>query len=104
MSVFDLYGKTALRKTSETYYGNTMILSAQWARKFKKVQAEKTREIKYMNFTKFIFDQNPFFAISNLTKNQFLNWGKSLKLPKMQFHEEKLHLFNFTISALPGLF
>ena len=29
-------------------------------------------------------DQIPFFAISKMAKNQFLNWGK---LPKMQFHE-----------------
>ncbi len=45
----------------------------QWARKFKKVQAEKTREI---NFTNIFFDQIPFFAISKMTKNQFLNWEK----------------------------
>ena len=43
------------------------------------------------------FDQIPFFAISNMAKNQFLNWGKSLKRPKMQFHEEeKDDLFDFT--------
>ena len=37
-----------------------------------------------------LFDQIPFFAISKMAKNQFLNWGKSLKLPKMQFHEKKI--------------
>ena len=43
-------------------------------------------------FTKF-----HFFAISKLAKNQFLKWGKSLKLPKMQFHEKNLfELFDFT--------
>ena len=31
-----------------------------------------------------------FFAISKIAKNQFLNWGKRLKLPKMQFHEKKI--------------
>ena len=58
----------------------------QWARKFKKVQAKKLvksdKSISWKNF----FDQNPFFAISRMAKNQFLNWGK---LPKMQFHEKK---------------
>ena len=33
------------------------------------------------------FDQILFFAISKMSKNEFLNWEKSLKLPKMQFHE-----------------
>ena len=42
------------------------------------------------------FQQIPFFAISKMAKNQFLNWGKSLKLPKMQFHEKKIDLFDFT--------
>ena len=36
----------------------------------------------------FLFDQIPFFAISKMAQNQFLNWGKSLKQPKMQFHEK----------------
>ena len=31
-----------------------------------------------------------------MAKNQFLNREKSLKLPKMQFHEKKLDLFDFT--------
>ena len=52
---------------------------AQWARKFKKVQAKKkivksNKSISRNNF----FDQIPFFAISKMTpaKNQFLNWEK----------------------------
>ena len=44
-----------------------------------------------------------FFAISKMAKNQFLNWRKSLKLPKMQFHEN-FDLFDFSIFCLPGLF
>ena len=44
--------------------------SKQWARKLKKDQAKKTREIKKINFT------NYFFANSKMTKNQFLNWEK----------------------------
>ena len=31
-------------------------LNAQWARKNQKVQAEKTREIKSINFTKFLLN------------------------------------------------
>ena len=38
---------------------------------------------------KFFFDQIQFFAISKMAKYQFLNWEKKLKMPKMQFHEEK---------------
>ena len=50
-------------------------VSPQWARKLKKkVQAKKTCEIKYFNFMKKNSDQIPFFAISKMAKNQFLNW------------------------------
>ena len=50
-------------------------------RKFKKVQAKKIREIKGVKSNKSIsrkkiLDQNPFFAISKMAKNQFLNWEK----------------------------
>ena len=34
-----------------------------------------------------------------MAKNQFLNWGKSLKLPEMQFHG-KIDLFDFTSFSL----
>ena len=51
----------------------TAQCTTQWARKIKKVQAKKTREI---NLTKNFFNQNPFFAISKMAKNQFLNWEK----------------------------
>ena len=36
------------------------------------------------------FHQIQFFAISKMAKNQYLNWEKGLKLPKMQFHGKKL--------------
>ena len=39
----------------------------------KKFRPKKTREIKKINFTKNVFDQVPFFAISEMAKNQFLN-------------------------------
>ena len=45
---------------------------AEWARKFKKVQAKKTLEIKEINFMKSFFDQNPFCGISNMAKFFFL--------------------------------
>ena len=55
---------------------------------------KKSRQKKIMKSNKsisrkYLFDQIPFFAISKMAKNQFLNWGKSLKLPKMQYHGEK---------------
>ena len=54
---------------------------------------------KIVNFAKF-----HFFAISKMAKYQFFELGKSLKLPKMQFHVKKIfHLFVFR-SFLPGLF
>ena len=42
------------------------------------------------------FDQIPFFAISKMAKNHFFKMGRSLKLPKMQFHEKNFELFEFT--------
>ena len=45
---------------------------------------------------KTIFGPIQFFAVSKMAKNQFLNWGKSLKLPEMQFHEKIFDLFDFT--------
>ena len=57
--------------------------SPQLAKKFKtlhnrpenlkKSSPKKTREI---NFTKKVFDQISFFAISHMAKNNFLNWEK----------------------------
>ena len=76
---------------------------AQWARKLKKSPGQKKTRGNKVNkpISRFFFCQIPFFAISKLAKNQFLNWGK---LPKMQFHEKKVFdLFDFT-SFLSGLF
>ena len=61
------------------------------------VQKNSWNQINQFQFSrKKISDQIPFFAISKMAKNQFLNWGKSLKLPEMQFHEKKFDLFDFT--------
>ena len=47
----------------------------------------------------------PDFIFCNFKIGQksIFELGKSLKLPKMQFHEKKIDLFDFT-SSLPGLF
>ena len=55
---------------------------SQRARKFKKVQARKLVKSN-KSISRIFFDQIPFFAISKMAKNQFLNWGKSLKVPEM---------------------
>ena len=56
---------------------------------------KKTREIKLINFTKKNFDQIPFFAISKMTKNEFLNWEKMFQTSKNAISRKK---------NLPGLF
>ena len=63
-------------------------------RNFKKVHAKKTCEIKFHE-KNFFFTKIHFFTISKMAKKQFLNWGKSLKLPKMQFHEKIFDLTFF---------
>ena len=44
---------------------------------------------------KFFFDQIPFFTISKMAKNQFLNWGKSLKTAINATSRKKFDLFDF---------
>ena len=62
-------------------------MSAQWARKFKKVQAKKTVKSNK--------------SISNFKNGQksIFELGKSLKLPEMQFHEK-----NFLIYLISRVF
>ena len=62
------------------------------ARKFKQVQAKKLVKSNKINFTNNFFDQIPFFAISKMAKFSIFELGK---LPKMQFHEKKIDLFDF---------
>ena len=75
----------------------------QWARKFKKVQSKK---IKQINFTKKFLDQIPYFTISKMAKNQFLNWGKRFKSAKKYNFTKKNYLFDLISQGLffPGLF
>ena len=47
---------------------------SQWARKLKRVQAKKTREIKLNQLHN---RPNNIFAISKMTKNKFFELGKS---------------------------
>ena len=54
----------------------------------KKSRPKKFVKSIKINFTKKIIGQIPFFAISKMAKNQILNWEKSSKLPKMQFHKK----------------
>ena len=64
-------------------YHNT---GTQWARKFKKVQAKKNSWNQINQFhEKTFFDQIPFFAISKMAKNQFLNWEKVSNYQKFNF-------------------
>jgi len=62
-------------------------------RKFKKVQAKKTREIKNPFFCNFKNDQKSIFEI-----------GKSSKPPKMQFHENFFWIYLVSRVFLLGLF
>ena len=60
---------------------------AQWARKFKKVQGKKNSWNKINQFhEKNFFDQIPFFCNFKNGQKSFFELGKSLNLPKMQFH------------------
>ena len=47
-----------------------------WVKKIKKVQSKKKlmKSNKSISRKKFFFYQIPFFAISKMAKNQFLNW------------------------------
>ena len=52
------------------YYLELNAKPPQWAKIFKKVQAKKSQ------FHEKNFDQSPFFAISKMAKNQFLNYER----------------------------
>ena len=79
-----------LRYYSETTHKKMFGMNSQ----------KKSKEISVIcGFIKaliFIIGQISFFEFSILGKNQFLNWEKVLKLPKMQFHKKKFVLFDFT--------
>ena len=49
----------------------------------KKLVKSNTKSISRI----FFYDQNQFYAISKMAKNQFLNWEKVSKMPELQFHE-----------------
>ena len=53
---------------------------------------------------KFFFDPIAFFAISKMAKKSIFELGISLKLPKMQFHEEKKMIYLIFQVFLTGFF
>ena len=55
---------------------NKQLADSQWAKKFKNVQAKQATSNQIYQFHEKIFGQIPFFAISKMAKNQFINWGK----------------------------
>ena len=55
----------------------------------KKSSPKKLMKSNKSTSRKIFFDKIPFFAISNMAKNNFLDWENVLKLPKMQFREKK---------------
>ena len=46
--------------------------------------------MKINQFHEFFFDQSPIFAID---QKSFFELGKSLKLPKIQFHEKNFFIY-----------
>ena len=58
--------------------------------KLKKSRPKKLVKSNKSISRKNYFDQIPFFAISKMAKNQFLNWEK---VQKCQFHEKKIWIY-----------
>ena len=54
----------------------------------KKSRPKKTRGIN-KSISRIFFDQNPSFCNFKNAQKSIFELGKSLKLPKMQFHEKK---------------
>ena len=73
---------------------NYYIHSTAWARNFKTVQAKK-KIVKSISLKK-IFLQISLFAISKNDQKSIFELGKSLKMPRIQFHKFFLDLFDFT--------
>ena len=51
-----------------------------------KIQVKK-HDKSYKSFSRIFLDQNPFFCNFKNGQKSIFELGKSLKLPKMQFHE-----------------
>ena len=60
------------------YFAITIaLIGTQWTRKLKKSRPKKKLVKKKINqFHEIFLDQIPFFAISKIAENQFLNWEK----------------------------
>ena len=87
-------------------------MKSKYLKSLKQLTSIEGRKIKKKSRPKHLWNQlnqfhenifawpNSIFCHLNMAKNQCLNWGKSLKLPKMQFHEEKkiwFHEFFFCL-------
>ena len=65
-------------------------LESVWEKTKLVSSAKKSREIKINKFHEILFWPNSIFCnFKNVQKSNF-ELGKSLKLPKMQFHEKKI--------------
>ena len=71
---------------------------------FKKSKPKKlvksNKSISWKNFP----DRIPFFDISKMAKNQFLNWEKFLNCQKSNFTKKTFLIFFYFRSFLPGFF
>ena len=79
-----------IKATKEHHF---FLNDAQWARKFKKVQLKKNswNQINQLH-EKFFWSESIFCNFTN-GQNSIFELGKSLKPPKMQFHEKKILIY-----------
>ena len=78
--------KNKRKKEKIKVKGNTYITVHRFSRTFFKKKSKKTKSVKKgakfkkvqsnKSISRNFFDQIPFFAISKMAKNQFLNWEK----------------------------
>ena len=76
--------------------------NTQWARKFKKVQIKKIREVKWINFTKCFLAKLHFLQFPNWPKINFWT-GKNFKTAKNTISWKNWFIW-FHEFFLPGLF
>ena len=67
----------------------TRCHDSQWARKLKKSMPKKTLRKQINQFHEYLFWPNSIFCSFKNGQKSIFELGKSLKQPKMQFHEKK---------------
>ena len=88
----------------ELFFSKTMWDKKKDSFALKKVPANKLVKSNKSISRKILFDLNPFFAISKMAKNHFLNWENMfLNCQKCKFTKKFFDLFDFT-SFFAGLF